>query len=78
MKFKYSVAGSYGFANALCPVSSYLRLGEGAVQQPCHDGQVATLIVRRQDDRVLVFRFGRHGGEIEWQTVEKEKDFVKA
>lgn len=33
---------------------SHLLLGEGAVQQPGDDGQVATLIVGRQDDRVLV------------------------
>lgn len=36
--------------------------GKGLVQQPGDDGQVATLIVRRQNDRVLVSvsRLGRH------------------
>lgn len=36
-------------------LTSHLLLCKGAVQQPCHDGEIFPLIVRRQNDRVLVF-----------------------
>lgn len=33
---------------------NHLLLCKGAIQQPCHDGEVFPLVVRRQNDRVLV------------------------
>lgn len=49
-----------------------LLLGEGAVQQPRHDREVLALIVRRQDNRVLVLGgFGHCEG---WRKEQREEN----
>ena len=40
-----------------------ILLGKGAVEQPSNYGQVAALIICREDNAVFVFGSGSHGDE---------------
>lgn len=51
-------------------ICEHLLLGKGAVQEPSDDGQVATLVVGWENDRVFVLGDWRHSDwkpEKEWK-----------
>lgn len=62
---EFPVEVSVGLSLSRDMESDWTRIlfGEGAVEQPCNDGQVATLVVCRKDDGVFVFGRGIHDDE---------------